>query len=108
MYTAVRVAIHAPTRGATRGELHEVRHVKVSMHAPTRGATVERKKRRLARFCFNSRPHEGGDSLKLPCAAFYHSFNSRPHEGGDLFSCFSFLYALSFNSRPHEGGDQHG
>ena len=37
---AVRVSIHAPTRGATKYLDLLVQLLKVSIHAPTRGATV--------------------------------------------------------------------
>ena len=41
MLALLKVSIHAPTRGATRGGVATQTEGTVSIHAPTRGATID-------------------------------------------------------------------
>ena len=55
------VSIHAPTRGATCFNLFLYYSLSVSIHAPTRGATDFRNPPGCNRCCFNPRTHTGCD-----------------------------------------------
>ena len=77
------VSIHAPTRGATKIRLRAALRLVVSIHAPARGAT-EREVLFLTSGKFQSTPPRGGrpNSLQRVCALTW-CFNPRPHAGGD-------------------------
>ncbi len=79
----VLVSIHAPARGATRGERIAAVEVVVSIHAPARGATPA-----LLRDCrqvwrFDPRPCARGDSRGRSCSTSCKSFDPRPCARGD-------------------------
>ncbi len=87
------VSIHAPTRGATKIRLRAALRLVVSIHAPARGAT-EREVLFLTSGKFQSTPPRGGrpNSLQRVCALTW-CFNPRPHAGGD----YSALGSMSDN-----------
>ena len=94
LHTAVQmVSIHAPTRGATKIRLRAALRLVVSIHAPARGAT-EREVLFLTSGKFQSTPPRGGrpNSLQRVCALTW-CFNPRPHAGGD----YSALGSMSDN-----------
>ena len=59
---AIRISIHAPTKGATCGGTYS-RTTTISIHAPTKGATCCRHPYRHQCKYFNPRSHEGSDFL---------------------------------------------
>ena len=52
---------------------------------PPRGGRLPVRLLSRQKFCFNPRPHEGGDVWMLSVVAAVGCFNPRPHEGGDAF-----------------------
>ena len=75
------VSIHAPTRGATNGDVLARHFFRVSIHAPTRGATYL--------------------LLGLPSTGMFQS--TPPHGGRQRWSAFS-KYSNTFQSTPPHGG----
>ena len=55
--TRICVSIHAPTRGATKGNCYLLDNGKVSIHAPTRGATQSLFHAHGARMFQSTHPH---------------------------------------------------
>jgi len=55
------VSIHAPARGATRGDMRNLGQYFVSIHAPARGATAFFSDANLEAVGFNPRTREGCD-----------------------------------------------
>ena len=125
--TNVNVSIHAPTRGATRASPKDARLLSVSIHAPTRGATwPSRAGVYPGGRGFNSRAHEGRDSVKVlifgasgfqftrprgarpavfcaTCERRKFQF-TRPRGARQTF-CRTARRHACFNSRAHEGRD---
>src|SRR4029077_95554 len=83
----VAVSIHAPARGATRGEGRHLDSPKVSIHAPARGATVLLLVVARPTPGFNPRPRAGGDGARADVASRTISFQSTPPRGGRRASC---------------------
>ena len=63
MSWVVIISIHAPTRGATDGNLQCQLINAISIHAPTRGATYLRLVLSLHLMYFNPRSHERSDNI---------------------------------------------
>ena len=99
------ISIHAPTRGATRGDWEERQNTSISIHAPTRGATLEL---RIAAHYANISilaPTRGATKI-LPTLAPNTKFQSSLPRGerlrGEMVLVFGSIY---FNPRSHEGSD---
>ena len=105
----------------------EYRALRISIHAPTRGATRFLSEDALFPLDFNPRSHEGSDSTSFTLSLILSDFNPRSHEGSDeinrmqvlhlrLFQStlprgerprysFTTCFLQHFNPRSHEGSD---
>ena len=70
------VSIHAPTKGATEVESEWLEWYKVSIHAPTKGATYSGSESVQRMQSFNPRSHEGSDYFINQKKNFLHMFQS--------------------------------
>ena len=107
-FLSLSISIHAPTRGATTGQLrhsilslyfnprsHEgsdsdktrvlLCNAGISIHAPTRGATQVTDSPPSAAFDFNPRSHEGSDQNQTLHRCFHCLFQSTLPRGERLF-----------------------
>ena len=75
------ISIHAPPRGATRGDLEAAFSVFISIHAPPRGATSAFPERRILQH-FNSRPSARGDGCSGAGGAGLPQFQFTPLREG--------------------------
>ena len=97
------VSIHAPARGATSFIEHALLRGNVSIHAPARGATKSFHGRLLF-LLFQSTPPRGGRRDYIAVFVPWFCFNPRPRAGGDLgLSDVRKLYD-EFQSTPPRGG----
>ena len=103
---AVRVSIHAPTRGATRLLADKDNTLSVSIHAPTRGATHQLSNH-VRGIRFNPRTHTGCDDLMVKQGQLTEAFVSihAPTRGATLYMRDFNVGYLSFNPRTHTGCD---
>ena len=77
----------------------------ISIHAPTRGATLGQINLSEPHTDFNPRSHEGSD---LECQKSWEPknyFNPRSHEGSDYIRRAGNHIRCNFNPRSHEGSD---
>ena len=101
---ATMVSIHARTRRATQLN-PDGRLAFRFQFTPARGGRRHAAAASGIRSCFNSRPHEAGDTSTMCRHRRCTRFNSRPHEAGDPRISPRRTPTTSFNSRPHEAGD---
>ena len=101
------ISIHAPPRGATKGNVIADERYIISIHAPPRGATATRRGF-LTPVLFQFTPlREGRRLAGSPCDVSRHHFNSRPSARGDDGERVRFAAWCYFNSRPSARGDSH-
>ena len=106
-FSAFRISIHAPPRGATKGNVIADERYIISIHAPPRGATATRRGF-LTPVLFQFTPlREGRRLAGSPCDVSRHHFNSRPSARGDDGERVRFAAWCYFNSRPSARGDSH-
>jgi len=124
--TGIRVSIHAPARGATRGESimaktkssfnprpcargdYRIHHVvgtrHVSIHAPARGATSERFYARCRENVSIHAPARGATARLLRKRSITISFNPRPCARGDAGEDIDVYRGTKFQSTPLREG----
>ena len=103
-----RVSIHAPTRGATMGDVYARESVPVSIHAPTRGATQRPLSWAKSVVSFNPRTHTGCDITKTYWLSAYYVSIHAPTRGATCHCiCNSHSCAVSIHAPTRGATDQH-
>ena len=82
--SAPSISIHAPPRGATRGEAFPSPDDVISIHAPPRGATPAKVMFSFVRKTFQFTPLREGRRASAHTRSGDSNFNSRPSARGDL------------------------
>ena len=101
------ISIHAPTRGATTGRLHQTdRSVGISIHAPTRGATGQADLKRGQDDLFQSTLPRGERPDVAKNVAEMSPFQSTLPRGERPMSPKMSPKCRHFNPRSHEGSDR--
>ena len=103
----MRISIHAPPRGATRGRC-AVRADDIFQFTPLREGRRPHLEQLGRHVYFNSRPSARGDPLRFCSLQPLQDFNSRPSARGDSRIAARCKLTLHFNSRPSARGDTYG
>ena len=106
MVTAgLKISIHAPTRGATRGRggIAAVHHI--SIHAPTRGATFKGNWLVCPLIISIHAPTRGATAMEFYGNEDSRRFQSTLPQGERLWLSDSFFTPPDFNPRSHKGSD---
>ena len=103
-WSTLAISIHAPPRGATRGDATR-KKVAIFQFTPLREGRLRSHRVKAINYYFNSRPSARGDNTLIGLRVTHDDFNSRPSARGDLVGKCAHGAQNNFNSRPSARGD---
>ena len=104
-WSTLAISIHAPPRGATRGDATR-KKVAIFQFTPLREGRLRSHRVKAINYYFNSRPSARGDNTLIGLRVTHDDFNSRPSARGDLVGKCAHGAQNNFNSRPSARGDR--